>query len=276
MKLALNGATIMRSSLEDDVQIASACAYDALEIWAGKLPPFLASHTLDDLRDQLDSNGVRPWCINSIEDITGRDADGRRALLDETKRLAGIARLIGAPSIVVVPGRSDLSDRRAAIGETIGVLRHLAEAAGDVGLAFEFLGKPGCVVPTLDMAAEIVDGAGSESVGLVIDTFHFYAGGSRIEDLDQVPIERLSVVHLNGCDDLPLGELTDAHRRYPGEGPIPSVEILSRLRKLGFDGTVSIEIFRPQYWHQDPRQVAATARGKAVEILDQAGFPMPA
>jgi 2-keto-myo-inositol isomerase len=218
---------------------------------------------------------IVPWCINSIEDITGRDGDGRRQLLVETRRLVEIARAIGAPSIVVVPGRTDVFDRRAAVGETIGVLRQMADVAADVSLAFEFLGKPGCAVPLLDMACEIVDGVGSAHVGLVIDTFHFYAGGSRLEDIAEVPVDRLLVVHVNGCEDLPKPGLTDAHRLYPGEGAIPAVEILTALRERGFDGTTSIEIFRPEYWAQDPRQVAATARAKALDVLARAGYGVP-
>jgi 2-keto-myo-inositol isomerase len=276
MKLALNGATIMRSLLADDVEIAAACGYDALEIWAGKLPAYLESHALDDLRERMRTLGVVPWCINSIEDITGRDADGRRALLAEVARLARTARAVGAPAIVVVPGRSSVFDRRAAIGETIGVLREMADVAGDVVLAFEFLGKPGCVVPRLDMATEIVGGAGRENVGLVIDTFHFYAGGSELTAVAEVAVDRLIVVHLNGCEYLPKAELTDAHRLYPGEGAIPGVEILTSLRQRGFDGTVSIEMFRPEYWRQDPREVAATARAKALDVLERAGYAVPA
>jgi 2-keto-myo-inositol isomerase len=276
MKLALNGATIMRSALEDDVEIAAGCGYGALEIWAGKLPGYLEKHTLEDLRERMREFGITPWCINSIENITGRDSDERRELLDETARVAATARAIGAPAIVVVPGKAAVFDRRAAIGESIGVLREMADVAGDVSLAFEFLGKPGCAVPALDMACEIVDGVDRDNVGLVIDTFHFYAGGSRIEHIGEVPVERLLVVHLNGCEDVPRGELTDAHRLYPGEGVIPSVEILGAIRRRGYDGVVSIEIFRPEYWTQDPRQVAATAREKALDVLERAGYVVAA
>jgi 2-keto-myo-inositol isomerase len=105
--------------------------------------------------------------------------------------------------------------------------------------------------------------------------YHFYAGGSSMEDLARVPIDHLLVVHLNGCEDLPKDQLTDAHRLYPGEGAIPSVDILTALRDRGFDGIVSIEIFRPEYWEQDPRHVAATAREKALAVLEGSGYAVP-
>ncbi|HLB24624.1 MAG TPA: hypothetical protein VJP07_11065 [Dehalococcoidia bacterium] len=44
------------------------------------------------------------------------------------------------------------------------------------------------------------------------------------------------------------------------------------MRTIGFDGVCSIEIFRPEYWQQDPRKVAYTARIKAAGVLEKAGF----
>jgi 2-keto-myo-inositol isomerase len=107
---------------------------------------------------------------------------------------------------------------------------------------------------------------------MVIDTFHFYAGGSVLADIGRLPVERLFVVHLNGCEDLPRGQLTDAHRLYPGEGVIPIDGILSGLRERGFDGMASVEIFRPAYWEEDPRVVARTALERASAVVRRAGL----
>jgi 2-keto-myo-inositol isomerase len=273
MQLALNGATIMRSALEDDVDVAAAAGFTALEVWAGKLEAYLRTHRLDDLRAQMHEGRIAPWCINSIEDITHRDAAGRAALIDELRRLVAVARAIGAPAIVVVPGRHPASfDRAAQVRDATGVLRAMSDAAGDVRLAFEFLGKPRCAVPTLDMAIEIVEQVDRRNVGLVIDTFHFHAGGSSLDDIVRVPAEQLVVLHVNGCEDLPRKQLTDAHRLYPGEGAIPIGEILRRLRTTGWDGVASVEIFRPEYWGQEPREVARTAYERAAAVLTDAGF----
>ncbi|HZP56325.1 MAG TPA: sugar phosphate isomerase/epimerase [Dehalococcoidia bacterium] len=273
MRLALNGATIMRSPLEQDVALAAACGFSALEVWAGKLHPYLERESVAALAARLREAGVASWSINSIEDITFRDAAGRRALLADLGRLVEIARAIAAPAIVVVPGRRDAAPaRREVVRESVGVLREMADIAGDVALAFEFLGKPGCVVPTLDLAIEIVNEADRPNVGMVLDTFHFHAGGSDLRDIAALPMDRLLVVHLNGCDDVPPHALTDAHRRYPGEGPIPVGAILSALRAGGYDGVASVEIFRPEYWERDPHEVARTAYKRAADVLSAAGF----
>lgn len=273
MKLALNGATIMHAPIQEDVAIAAECGYGALEIWAGKLHTYLQTHAIEELAEQMHGLGIAPWCINSIEDITFRDTAGRSELADELRRTAALARAIGAPAIVVVPGcHPDRHSRTDAVRDAAEVLRMMSDVSGDVGLAFEFLGKPGCAVPTLDMAIEIVARVDRPNVGMVIDTFHFHAGGSRLDDLRDVPVEKLTVLHLNGCEDRPRDELTDAHRLYPGDGPIPIGSILGALRDRDYNRVASVEIFRPQYWAQDPRQVARTAYRRAVEILMQAGY----
>src|SRR5512141_2022328 len=268
MRLALNGATIMRSPLEHDVRIAADCGYAALEIWAGKIPVYERNHTLGQLAESMRARGVAPWCINSIENITHRAAAARADLVDELRGAVVIARAIGAPAIVVVPGtRPTGVDARASAGDAVDVLRAMSDVAGEIKLAFEFLGKPQCAVPTLDMAIEIIERVDRPNVGMVIDTFHFYAGGSSLDDLRRVPIARVIVLHLNGCADLPRDELTDAHRLYPGEGVIPIDAILSSLHARGFDGVASIEIFRPEYWEQHPADVARTAYDAASAVL---------
>lgn len=273
MRLALNGATIMRSPLWDDVEVAAEAGFTALEVWAGKLDACLRVHALEELTHRMRALGVQPWCINSIEDITYRDAAGRREVLARLEDLAAVARAIGAPSVVVVPGRRpDGFNRHESVGDAVDVLRAMSDVAGDVGLAFEFLGKPGCAVPVLDMAIEIVMAVDRMNVGMVIDTFHFHAGGSRLDDLGAVPAEKVFVLHLNGCEDLPREQLTDAHRLYPGEGAVPIESILGMLRARGFDGMASVEIFRPAYWEQDPRQVARTAHETASATLMKAGY----
>jgi 2-keto-myo-inositol isomerase len=51
---------------------------------------------------------------------------------------------------------------------------------------------------------------------------------------------------------------------------LPLNEILNALRRIGYDGGVSVEIFRPEYWEHDPFEVALHAR-TAVDAVLNAG-----
>ncbi|HET6615344.1 MAG TPA: sugar phosphate isomerase/epimerase family protein [Dehalococcoidia bacterium] len=273
MKLGLNGATIMRSPIEDDVTIAAETGFSAIEFWAAKLDAH--DGPLEQLGERVRASGLMPSCVNSIENITARDGAGRQAVLEELRHRVAMARALGAPAIVVVPSCvTGAVARSEAIADAVDTLRAMSDEAGDVTLAFEFLGKPGCTVPTLDMAIEIVERVDRANVGIVLDVFHFYAGGSALEDVRRIPLEKLQVVHLNGAENLPKSQLTDAHRLYPGEGVVPAVDILRLLRERGYDGVASVEIFRPEYWEQDPRTVARAAFTGATGTLLAAGYAL--
>jgi 2-keto-myo-inositol isomerase len=66
---------------------------------------------------------------------------------------------------------------------------------------------------------------------------------------------------------LTLEELTDAHRLYPGTGILPIAEIQKHFNRIGYDRMASIEIFRPEYWEQDPFEVAKQAKIATEKVL---------
>jgi len=83
VRLALNGATIMPSPIEDDIDIAAECGFAALEIWAAKLDAHVQRG--DDPSAQTDSSGafeargVRPGHVEVVAThpafVSGRASD---------------------------------------------------------------------------------------------------------------------------------------------------------------------------------------------------------
>lgn len=273
VSLGLNGATTMPASLDEDIAAAAETGYDGLEIWAPKLDRCLERHSLASLAETFRAARIEPWTINSIENITFQDRQGTLAVRERCLELSVQARAIGSPAIVVVPGPLPEGGTRAlVVRESVRALRELSDVAGGVPLAFEFIGRSDCSVRTLDVALEIVDAVRRPNVGLVIDTFHFHLGGSDVADLARVPLERLTVLHINDAEALPRADLTDAHRLYPGDGALDLQGMLRPLAARGFGGRVSIEIFRPDYWAQEPFVVARTAREKTLRVLASAGL----
>ncbi len=263
MKTALNGATTMKADLATDIRAAKTAGFDGLEIWAAKLRDYLTAHTTADLKSLFTENGIEPYSINSIEHITFRDADGYASVIRQCQELCRIAQAIRCPYLVVVPGLLPGGARREeVIEESVRRLNELADIAEpcNVKLAFEFLGQPDCSVQTLELAKAIVEQVNRASVGLVIDSFHFYAGGSPIEAIDKLAPEHLFIFHINDAEDLPRGELEDRHRLLPGLGILPLQEMLAAFRRINYDQIVSVEIFRPEYWQRDPFELAIAAR----------------
>lgn len=272
MRLALNGATTMRASLSEDIEAAGAAGFECLEIWASKLRKFLDSRTTAELKDLFREHRVQPYSINSIERVTFRSDEEHLALLDECEELCRIAAELECPYIVVVPGPLPaVQTKDDAVAESVRVLTELSIIAAHYGvaLAFEFLGQADCSVQTLALADEIVTQVRQPNVGLVIDSFHFYAGGSTLESINRLDPQRLFIFHINDAEDLPREQLEDRHRLLPGLGILPLREIIGALRRIGYDRVASVEIFRPEYWERDPLQLAREARAATLRALGQ-------
>ncbi|HQU83857.1 MAG TPA: sugar phosphate isomerase/epimerase [Pyrinomonadaceae bacterium] len=270
MKLAINGATTMHADLETDIKAASATGFDYVEIWAAKLREYLKTHSTEDLKNLIKANDLEPYSINSIEHITFRNAEDYEKIKAETEELSRIAGEIGCPYVVVVPGKlPENATKVEIVNESVKVLNELGEIAEkyNVSLAFEFLGQTDCSVQTLDLCNEIVEKVNRENIGNVIDTFHFYAGNSTFEAIESMKPEKLFIFHINDAENLPKEELTDAHRLYPGTGILPIKEIKAKFDQIGYDRMVSIEIFRPEYWNEDPFEVARKAKEATEKVL---------
>jgi len=68
----------------------------------------------------------------------------------------------------------------------------------------------------------------------------------------------------------PREELEDEHRIYPGDGIFPFSEILTDLKESGYSDFVSLMLYNPDYWEQDPRDVARTGLEKTVTVIEEA------
>lgn len=270
MKIALNGATTMHAALETDIKAASEAGFELIEIWAAKLREFLKTKTTADLKNLLEENAIEAYSINSIEHITFRTSADYEEIKAECEELSRIAGEINCPYVVVVPGKlPENASKEEITEESVKVLRELGSIAEkhNVSLAFEFLGQTDCSVQTLDLCNEIVEKVDRKNIGNVIDTFHFYAGNSTFEAIEKMNPEKLFIFHINDAENLPKAQLTDAHRLYPGMGILPIREIKAKFDEIGYDKMVSIEIFRPEYWNEDPFDVARKAREATIEVL---------
>lgn len=271
MKLALNGATTMKADLATDIRVAHTAGFDFVEIWAAKLRKFLRTKSAADLRKLFDENALEPLSINSIEHVTFRPRAEFEAIKAECEELSALAAELRCPYIVVVPGRlpEQAPSLEEIIDESVRVLTELSDIAGrhGIGLGFEFLGQTDCSVQTLDLADEIVRRVDRPNVGLVIDSFHFYAGGSTFDMIDGIAPESLFIFHINDAENLPREQLRDSHRLLPGLGILPLAEMSQAFKRIGYDRVASVELFRPEYWESDPLKLALEAKAATERVL---------
>jgi 2-keto-myo-inositol isomerase len=275
MELGLNGATTLRADLATDIAVAGRAGFDFVEIWAAKLMGYLERGGLPALNRDLRRAGVKAATLNSVEHVTFNDPSGHVRMLEDFQRYCRVAEAINAETVIVVPSPRPKGVSLAAIErESIRILRELSGIARPFGvrLAYEFLGFADCTVNSLAQCAGIVEKVARPNVGLVLDTFHFFVGGSNVASIREVDPKKIFIVHINDVERAPRRKMHDALRLYPGKGILPLASILRALAAIGYSGGFSVEIFRPQYWARPPLQVAREARKSAVAALRRSGL----
>lgn len=279
MKLAYHGATSMRSDLPTDVMASARGGFGALEIWAPKMDDYLKCNSLADMKSLFEDNHIEPASISSIEFIAFRGDEFETVIKKRCEELCSIAEYLECPTLVVVPSPTPTAKGDAVlelffpwqevVEEYVGVLRALDDIATPRGirLSFEFLGFSWCSVRTPKGVAEIIDRAGRDNVGINFDACHFYGGGGQLDEIDHLDASKIYAFHLNDMEDVPKEAITDGKRLLPGEGVIPLNDIFNRLKRIGYDGLCSVELFREEYWQWDPIVLAKKSYESAVKAL---------
>lgn len=269
MKTCMNGATTMPQSLEDDLAAAAAAGFQGVELWWDKVQAYLGDHSPSDLRALLGHHRLVPVSICPLLIWPFRDTEPARQSYRAAVELApqiGCDLVIACPDFR--PARMEREEALAAHGNELRDMAGLAAKHG-VRLAIEPISRHTLCAGSND-ALELIRRAGSpDNVGLLVDTFHYFRSQVTADELDAIPIDKLFVVHVNDTEDGAIDELTDANRVYPLEGVIPLTQMLSGLVRRGYDGYLSVEIFRPEYWKQPGSDVAAHAMRSLSELINR-------
>src|SRR5450755_1313125 len=268
MRFGFNGATTQTADLATDIRITGQAGYDVIKLRDDKLDQFLAQGSLDDVRQMLREAGVAAWTINAISLI---GVGGTARTVARCHELSRYAQAIECPWVLGVPGPTGGRTDAQVMSDTVAALREMADAAAEFGvsIAFEFMGFPWAAVRDVAGAWAIVQEADRPNLGIVVDTAHFYAGGSTLDSIREVDPQRLVVLHINDVEDVAKPDITDGHRLYPGEGVVPLQDILGAVRVTGWDGVLSVELFREEYWQLDPLTVAREAKARTSAVWER-------
>ena len=273
-RYCLNTSTLRghKLGIVREVEIAAEAGYDGIEPWLRGIEEYVQQGgRVEDLRKRIEDAGLTvesaiafaPWIVD--------DDQKRTAGLEQARREMDMLAQIGGRRIAAPPAgatdQSNLDLLKAAeryralleVGQQVGVVpqvevwgfsKSLSRLGETVFVAVESGHKDACVLP---------------------DVYHIYKGGSDFTGLGLLGQRAMHVFHLNDYPaDPPRETISDAHRVYPGDGIAPLDDILRMLRQIGFNGALSLELFNPQYWQQDPLTVARTGLAKMKSAVERA------
>ena len=251
MELCFNEMTVMKNgALPEDIALCAQAGFSTVELRKGTLLRYLrGGGTLEALRQTLEEQHVRAASLNALESVSFQTRAGGRMLRELSDWCFAACRVLGCGCMEVIASFHVPEGISAAAicRETADSLLRLSDAAADYGvrLALEFMAVPGSSVQTFAQCAEILETVDRGNVGMLLDTWHFCAGGSRPEELSALRGDRLFMVHVSDCPARAPFTAQRAESYWPGEGDAPLEELLRSVRATGYDGPCSVEVMDP-------------------------------
>jgi sugar phosphate isomerase/epimerase len=267
MFVALQSMVTKHSNLLTDIRIAKETGHAGIEVNGEKLKRYLAQgYEVAGLIPLFED--LPPVGLTYLQDIERSQPGDYKALLAECEELCSLAQSIGCPMIQLLTG--PLDPRGSYQGLTGRPWKEMCRitganlrALGDIGRSHNvrFFLEPLTWSPLhrLEHAVQVIEEAGHENIGLVIDFWHLWNSGTTPDQIAKLRKDLIYCVHF--CDSLdPWGERGTSEQSgrdvWTGAGRIPLQEWVNAVRSTGFDGCWSCELLSPRYWELDPWKTA--------------------
>jgi sugar phosphate isomerase/epimerase len=260
-------------SLPEAIALARDTGFAGLSFNIRLAAQAVADRGLDAVRAEFARAGVRPalWGLP----VTWRDEEQWEADLRDLPRLASVARDLGAPrTATYMPSGSDERPFQENFDWHVARLRPIAQVLRDAGCRFgiEYIGPKTFraafrheFISTLDGLMELIAAIDVPNVGVMLDSWHLFASGGSLADLDRLTNEDIVVVHVNDAPaGIPWDEQIDTVRTLPMEtGVIDLAGFMRALQRRGYDGPVMPEPFSQRVSDMAATDPLAAAREAA-------------
>lgn len=265
------------SDLPSALDLAARHGFGGVDPDVAHLRGLSSPAQVQELADDLTSRGLR-WGIGGLHvSLTAPP----RAFAEQLAALPQVAEVLAAAGVNAVgtwvrPMDDELTYQRnwrLHVGR-IALVAGVLDDAG-IRLGLEYVGPKTFwsterfpFVHTLAELRELIADTGAGNVGVILDTYHWYASGETPADLRALTASDIISVDLNDArDDRERDEQQDQDRRLPGTtGVIDLAGFVDVLVELGYDGPVKAEPFLPSLAERPVDDVLAEVSG----LLDRA------
>lgn len=252
------------------IDIAAKAGYDAIEPWVSEIDEYLKQGgSLKELQKRIEQAGLKVPDVIGFAEWIVEDPERRKKGLEQAKRDMDWAAQIGSPRIAAPPvGATGGTSKRDDPKFTQPIIDLLV--AADRYRALLDLGKTMGITPLVEIwgfsrtlkrlgeAICVATECGDGHSAILPDVYHLYKGGSDFAGLGLLAPNAVGIFHVNDYPKIDREKIVDADRVYPGDGIAPLKDVFATLRKVGYSGYVSLELFNRGYWKQDPHEVAKT------------------
>lgn len=264
--LCLNTSTIKPQPLLEKIRLTAQAGYAGVELWINDVYEYVGrGGEVRDIEKAIADYGLIVPCTIAARGWGEAVGPEYELALEETKRRMDMAARLGAPYLVATPPRTACN-----LQQVSQRYRDLLEIGRQTGVkpTFEYISFFRSV-NKLSQAWHVVQQADSDDATLILDAFHSFNSGSTLDDLRVIPAKRISHYHIDdAARNKPPLKQTDPDRVMPGDGAIDLAAEIKVLRQIGYEGTVSLELFNRSMWEQNPAEVLELGLDRLRALLE--------
>jgi sugar phosphate isomerase/epimerase len=271
MKLAFSSNAYLRFSIAETIERIAALGYQGIELLADvphAWPAGLLAEQKRAIRDALDKHqltisNINAFMMNAIADPRQPywhpswiepDPHYRAIRREHTKRALQLAHDLGAPHITTEPGGPLAPGQSWSAGAAIFYeeLMPCIEVAERLSVPLLIEPEPELLIERFDQYLEFVSRIDSPMIGLNFDVGHAYCMSEDPQDWIAKMAPHTRHYHLE--DIAP----TRIHQHLvPGRGAIDFAATLAEIRKTGYTGWLTVELYP---YIDDPDAAAREAK----------------
>ncbi|MCR8634053.1 sugar phosphate isomerase/epimerase family protein [Paenibacillus radicis (ex Xue et al. 2023)] len=267
-------------NIEQFIEAAAAHGFVAVAASGQELEEWIAAKGIEAVRGFLQEHGVQIGTIGLSVQWRETEEEFVRGLARLAKD-AEAAAAVGCTACVtyVLPS----TDQDAAHFTVLATrrLRTCAQILAPYGIQFglEFVGPhhlrtrwKNPFIWGLQETLDWIDAIGESNVGLLFDSYHWYTNELGVEDILRLKASQITLVHINDAPDVPVADVLDNNRLFPGEGVIDLAGFLRALKQIGYTRVVAQEILTPKPLEQPTEELLQRSRDAFRNVYAAAGL----
>lgn len=270
MQLCLHQTTSAAAGYRRSLEGYAKAGIRYVEVIPPQLEEFVRKDGMPAARRLLSDLGLKAVSSGGVRGLAEPNP-GRAKALEDLKAKAEMIAALGVDRMVCPCAATEkytLDDYKRA-QDNLREAGAIVKPYGIVAM-LEFM-RGSTFAGTLPTSLNLTRETAHPNIRSMFDFYHFWAGLSKFEDLDLIRPGEIHHVHFQDVPAIPRELLDNSTREIPGDGVSPLVAILQALKKKGYSGPVSVELFYPRLQKGDPFEVASEIRRKAEPILRRAG-----
>lgn len=233
-------------TLDTKLQAIAAAGYDGAEIFENDL--LSTDLSAREVAAMMRDLGLACTMFQPFRDLDGLPEPQRTRAFDRLERKFDVMEELGTDLLLVCSSCSALADGDRH--RTMADLHEAGERAAARGLriGYEALAWGRHVYDHRD-AWSIVRDVDHAAVGLVLDSFHSLARQVPSSSIGDIRADKLFIVQVADAPllDMDLLQWSRHFRAMPGQGDFPLDDWTEAIRKIGYEGYWSLEIFNDRF-----------------------------